>query len=93
MGGCNNEVAALQSVHYTEVSLYYHPQLLCYQQGDPLGPLEFALTSPFGGKNQGISSAQCVVLGRWTLCGSLRDLSAAFDIIEDVGPCCGLHLI
>ena len=27
-----------------------------------------------------------------TLCGSLRDLSAAFDIIESIGPSRGLHL-
>ena len=66
------------------------------QQGDPLGPLGFALAlHPLVEKiNEQVPG---LVINAWylddgTLCGSARDLQAALTIIEGEGPVLGLHL-
>ena len=66
------------------------------QQGDPLGPLGFALAlHPLVEKiNEQVPG---LVINAWylddgTLCGSARNLQAALTIIEGEGPALGLHL-
>ena len=66
------------------------------QQGDPLGPLGFALAlHPLVEKiNEQVPG---LVINAWylddgTLCDSARDLQAALTIIEGEGPALGLHL-
>ena len=66
------------------------------QQGDPLGPLGFALTlHPFIEKIREV--VPDLKINAWylddgTLCGSASNLRAALAIIEDEGPARGLHL-
>ena len=66
------------------------------QQGDPLGPLGFALAlHPIIEKVQ--EKLPGLLINAWyldddTLCGSPRDLQKALDIIEEDGSACGLHL-
>ena len=66
------------------------------QQGDPLGPLGFALAlHPIVEKIK--EKVPGLLINVWylddgTLCGSLDDLAAALTIIEDEGPALGLHL-
>ena len=65
------------------------------QQGDPLGPLGFALTlQPILEKIK--AEVPDLLLNSWylddgTLCGSPSDLAAALHIIEAEGPPLGLH--
>ncbi len=75
-----------------------HSLLSCsgVQQGDPLGPLGFALTlQPIIDRIQ--SEVPGLALNAWylddgTLIGSPNDLLSALEIIERVGPGIGLHL-
>ena len=66
------------------------------QQGDPLGPLGFALAlHPIIEKVR--EKVPGLLINAWylddgTLCGSPRDLRKALDIIEEDGSACGLHL-
>ena len=66
------------------------------QQGDPLGPLSFALTlQPI--VEQIKQEVPNLLINSWylddgTLCGSPDDLLAALNIIEREGPSFGLHL-
>ena len=66
------------------------------QQGDPLGPLGFALTlQPIIEKIK--EDVPNLLINAWylddgTLCGSASDLCAALAIIEEDGPARGLHL-
>ena len=66
------------------------------QQGDPLGPLGFALTlHPIVERIK--AEAPTLALNAWylddgTLVGHPRDLSAALHIVETEGPPVGLHL-
>ena len=66
------------------------------QQGDPLGPLGFALTlQPIIEKIK--EEVPNLLINAWylddgTLCGSASDLCAALAIIEEDGPARGLHL-
>ena len=66
------------------------------QQGDPLGPLGFAMAlHPL--IEQVKDEVPELVLNAWylddgTLCGTLDDLTHALDIIESVGPSYGLSL-
>ena len=66
------------------------------QQGDPLGPLGFALTlQPIIEKIK--EEVPSLLINVWylddgTLCGSANDLRAALAIIEEDGPARGLHL-
>ena len=66
------------------------------QQGDPLGPLCFALTlQPIVERiKREVPSLVCNVwyLDDGTLCGTPQDLDAALKIIEEEGPPRGLHL-
>ena len=73
-----------------------HPQLLWVQQGDPLGPLGFALTlQPIAERIR--EEVPGLKINAWyfddrTLCGSACDLVKALKIIEEDGPARGLHL-
>ena len=66
------------------------------QQGDPLGPLGFALTlHPIIKRIR--AEVPSLALNAWyldngTLVGSTQDLSAALHIVESAGPSIGLHL-
>ena len=66
------------------------------QQGDPLGPLGFALAlHPILIKIR--NRLPSLTVNSWylddgTLCGSPGDLRTALDIIEEEGPSCGLTL-
>ena len=66
------------------------------QQGDPLGPLGFALSlHPIVEKIK--DHVPGLLINAWylddgTLCGTLDDLCAAFSIIEAEGPSRGLFL-
>jgi hypothetical protein len=66
------------------------------QQGDPLGPLGFALTlHPIVERIK--REVPHLLTNSWylddgTLCGSAEDLSSALSIIEEEGPSKGLHL-
>ena len=66
------------------------------QQGDPLGPLGFALAlHPIVEKIH--EQVPGLLINAWylddgTLCGSATDLHAALTIIEEDGPTRGLHL-
>ena len=66
------------------------------QQGDPLGPLGFALTlHPIVERIQ--AEVPGLTLNAWylddgTLAGSPEDLAAALNIVERDGPALGLHL-
>ena len=66
------------------------------QQGDPLGPLGFALTlHPVVERIK--AEVPALALNAWylddgTLVGSPGDLSAALHIVESEGPAVGLHL-
>ena len=66
------------------------------QQGDPLGPLGFALTlHPIIQRIK--AEISTLALNAWylddgTLVGSSEDLSAALHIVESEGPSVGLHL-
>ena len=66
------------------------------QQGDPLGPLGFALTlQPIVEKIKAATPG--LKINAWylddgTLCGSPCDLATALRIIEEDSPPCGLHL-
>ena len=66
------------------------------QQGDPLGPLGFALTlQPILEKIK--EEVPNLLINAWylddgTLCGSASDLCSALAIIEEDGPARGLHL-
>ena len=66
------------------------------QQGDPLGPLCFALTlQPIVERiKREVPSLLCNAwyLDDGTLCGTPQDLAAALKIIEEEGPLRGLHL-
>ena len=66
------------------------------QQGDPLGPLCFALTlQPIVERlKREVPSLLCNAwyLDDGTLCGTPQDLDAALKIIEEEGPPRGLHL-
>ena len=66
------------------------------QQGDPLGPLCFALTlQPIVERiKREVPSLLCNAwyLDDGTLCGTPQDLAAAMKIIEEEGPPRGLHL-
>ena len=66
------------------------------QQGDPLGPLCFALTlQPIVERiKREVPSLLCNAwyLDDGTLCGTPQDLAAAMKIIEEEGPLRGLHL-
>ena len=66
------------------------------QQGDPLGPLGFALTlQPLLERLQAdVSGLRLHVwyLDDSTLMGSPEDLAAALSIVEREGPPLGLHL-
>ena len=76
----------------------HHTVLSCcgVQQGDPLGPLCFALTlQPSIDKlKREVPNLSINVwyLDDGTLCGSPEDLCAALKIIEEDGPQMGLHL-
>ena len=66
------------------------------QQGDPLGPLGFALTLHLLAKKVK-AEVPDLALNIWylddgTLMGSPDDLAAALDIVEKEGPSLGLHL-
>ena len=67
-----------------------------FQQGDPLGPLGFALTlHPIVERIK--AEVPDLLLNTWylddgTLVGSSANLKAALDIIERDGPSVGLHL-
>ena len=75
-----------------------HTILSCsgVQQGDPLGPLGFALTlHPILERIK--QEVPNLLLNSWylddgTLCGSIADLCAALAIIEEDGPARGLFL-
>ena len=75
-----------------------HTILCCcgVQQGDPLGPLGFALAlQPIIEKIK--REVPGLLLNAWylndgTLCGSPTDLCCALAIIEAEGPPCGLFL-
>ena len=75
-----------------------HTILSCsgVQQGDPLGPLGFALTlHPILERIK--QEVPDLLLNSWylddgTLCGSIADLCAALAIIEEDGPARGLFL-
>ena len=66
------------------------------QQGDPLGPLGFALTlHPISERID--EEVPDLTINAWylddgTLCGSPEDLAKALKIIEEDGPSRGLHL-
>ena len=66
------------------------------QQGDPLGPLGFALTlHPILEKIN--AEVPGLLVNAWylddgTLCGSVSDVAAALTIIQEEGPKHGLHL-
>lgn len=66
------------------------------QQGDPLGPLGFALTlQPILERMK--AEVPGLKINAWylddgTLCGSPNDLAAALRIVEQDGPSCGLKL-
>ena len=66
------------------------------QQGDPLGPLCFALTlQPITMRiKRELPNLLCNVwyLDDGTICGSPQDLAAALKIIEEDGPWRGLHV-
>ena len=66
------------------------------QQGDPLGPLCFALTlQPIAMRiKRELPNLLCNVwyLDDGTICGSPQDLAAALKIIEEDGPLRGLHV-
>ena len=66
------------------------------QQGDPLGPLCFALTlQPIVERiKREVPSLLCNAwyLDDGTLCGTPQDLAAALKIVEEEGPLRGLHL-
>ena len=68
----------------------------CVQQGDPLGPLGFALTPQPIAKciKEEVPGLRINVwyLDDGTLCGSPHDLVEALKIIEEDGPGRGLHL-
>ena len=74
----------------------FTPQLLWVQQGDPLGPLCFALTlQPVIQRiNEDVPNLLCNAwyLDDGTLCGTPQDLAAALRIIEEEGPLRGLHV-
>ena len=66
------------------------------QQGDPLGPLAFALAlhpivERINREVPGLN-INAWYLDDGTLCGSAEDLSAALAIVEEDGPARGLHL-
>ena len=67
------------------------------QQGDPLGPLGFALTLHPIVERIKAEVRYTLALNAWylddgTLIGSPKDLSAALQIVETDGPSVGLHL-
>jgi len=90
----------LQSCYSSQSILHLNDQVILsccrVQQGDPVGPLGFALAiHPIVEKiNEEVTGPH---INAWylddgTLCGSLDDLAAALAIIEAEGPCHGLCL-
>ena len=92
--------AWVESCYGSQPLLYFgdHKLFSCcgVQQGDPLGPLCFALTlHPI--VEQIKREVPELLINAWyldvgTLCGSLSDIGSALTIIESVGPSRGLIL-
>uniref|UniRef100_A0A1X7VDG2 F-box domain-containing protein n=1 Tax=Amphimedon queenslandica TaxID=400682 RepID=A0A1X7VDG2_AMPQE len=93
---CRPHVQSLSLRGLLPFSAYQQMILTWVQQGDPLGPLAFSiLLHPIIERVQ--REVPGLLLNAWylddgILTGPPADLLSALNIIEDMGPPCGLHL-